>query len=1024
MAKTRRNRGRRIFRLFYEFNLFKSCCCGSTADGDSLMIMQTSQNPNEGNCNNQPFQATVIEEIKPETTHDNIKALSSGMSEIVIEECMSKWNEIISLTNIVPPSTPPLDLSYLNMCWKDNGLCCISKEITEINRKDWKEIRLFVSSTFTDYFAERELLIKNTIPQLREWCANRRLNLIDIDLRWGVPAESTTETILRACLTEIERAKELNGNCFFINMLGQRYGWVPNFPTDVPESVATQFDWVPGVSVTHMEILCGAYRTMNPNALFMLRDESYLKSLPSVFIPQFVEPNWTSGIALELLKRQIKQRFGHTKQVMDYCVSVKDTDTSITGISKVLFGGLEVFGNAVLTHFKQVIEKQYPLSTEEVTALERLNFPHSNFIKKKTEVMVGREEMVDLVLRYVTADVEDTIPTVGANISVLFGKAGVGKSTVLSTVAVRLRTAGHRVLFYSLESNTAASFSGKFSDTDVANIQLMLCLTLADDEVLAQATEYASQDMHSLDTQEQIRNSCSLLFKSFEQNRQLCNRYLTDILLVDGIDSSDIDLLLRALPWPLPKALRVVIATRDETFHSSCETALASIFTSIPDLVNGATSTGSQPTVVSIELDPLPLQLKLNIIESQLLKFNKRLHPTQLALFAEHAAVSSLEWIHLACEEIRVFGAFETVTDHIRTLPDSVPGLLRVLLDRNTQVASSYGDGHLARLLRDTLLYIHVVDDGLTETELLSLLSPSGGGGVVGREGESQQTVNDTTEENIEQSSPIPATHLPYADWAVLSLLTKAFVKRVTRAQDGSDLLLWSSADARQVVLEKYFPESASNQNINVGDNSSTSTANTSETPPSHPTTSLAEYSKRAADYFQHCGIQQRELESFPLQLLKCGDTSRLSFLLHSETFHACPYYIRSRIVTFLRCPERFPVNSFPKVSAERICMTCAHRSVSGRMARLQSCFVCGTRVFTSQSTPGATETSLRLWAGETLAHRCRSHNMAAWCQGFSVACGVCKLTLPDLKLSYLALQCQSCAVGLSIIKRCCQIAN
>ena len=32
---------------------------------------------------------------------------------------------------------------------------------------------------------------------LRDWCLNRQLILTEVDLRWGVPAESTSETILR-----------------------------------------------------------------------------------------------------------------------------------------------------------------------------------------------------------------------------------------------------------------------------------------------------------------------------------------------------------------------------------------------------------------------------------------------------------------------------------------------------------------------------------------------------------------------------------------------------------------------------------------------------------------------------------------------------------------------------------------------------------------------------------------------------------------------------------------------------------
>ena len=50
----------------------------------------------------------------------------------------------------------------------------------------WKTVRVFISSTFRDMHAERDHLVKVTFPRLRQWCEDRRLHLVDIDLRWGV----------------------------------------------------------------------------------------------------------------------------------------------------------------------------------------------------------------------------------------------------------------------------------------------------------------------------------------------------------------------------------------------------------------------------------------------------------------------------------------------------------------------------------------------------------------------------------------------------------------------------------------------------------------------------------------------------------------------------------------------------------------------------------------------------------------------------------------------------------------------
>lgn len=61
-------------------------------------------------------------------------------------------------------------------------------------------------------------------PELREWCEERHLQLIECDLRWGVPKDTTTAMTIKTCLSEIDRCKEeTNGQPFFLNMLGERY---------------------------------------------------------------------------------------------------------------------------------------------------------------------------------------------------------------------------------------------------------------------------------------------------------------------------------------------------------------------------------------------------------------------------------------------------------------------------------------------------------------------------------------------------------------------------------------------------------------------------------------------------------------------------------------------------------------------------------------------------------------------------------------------------------------------------------
>ena len=85
-------------------------------------------------------------------------------------------------------------------------------------------IRVFISSTFRDMQAERDELAKRVFPQLRKLCERRGVTWGEIDLRWGVTDEQRAEGgVLPVCLAEIHRCRP-----YFIGLLGDRYGWVPD----------------------------------------------------------------------------------------------------------------------------------------------------------------------------------------------------------------------------------------------------------------------------------------------------------------------------------------------------------------------------------------------------------------------------------------------------------------------------------------------------------------------------------------------------------------------------------------------------------------------------------------------------------------------------------------------------------------------------------------------------------------------------------------------------------------------------
>lgn len=141
-----------------------------------------------------------------------------------------------------------------------------------------RTIRVFLSSTFRDFEDERELLVKKVFPELRRKCRARQVELIDVDLRWGISEEQAQQgKVLPICLAEIDRSRP-----YFIGLLGERYGWIPK-PNQYDPSILKEQPWLNehrgNKSFTELEILHGVLNNpkMAGQAFFYFRDSKWAK---------------------------------------------------------------------------------------------------------------------------------------------------------------------------------------------------------------------------------------------------------------------------------------------------------------------------------------------------------------------------------------------------------------------------------------------------------------------------------------------------------------------------------------------------------------------------------------------------------------------------------------------------------------------------------------------------------------------------------------------------------------------------
>ena len=136
-------------------------------------------------------------------------------------------------------------------------------------------VRVFISSTFRDMMEERDALMSHAWPELRRFCLERQVELVEVDMRWGITEEQATwKETLKLCLDEIRACRP-----YFIGLIGERYGWIPDndaFTEDLKEEQPWLVE-LDGKSVTELEIVHGVLNNpeMADRSFFYFRDPAY-----------------------------------------------------------------------------------------------------------------------------------------------------------------------------------------------------------------------------------------------------------------------------------------------------------------------------------------------------------------------------------------------------------------------------------------------------------------------------------------------------------------------------------------------------------------------------------------------------------------------------------------------------------------------------------------------------------------------------------------------------------------------------
>lgn len=609
----------------------------------------------------------------------------------------------------------------------------------------WKEIRVFISSTFKDMQAERDHLVRFVFPRVREKLLARRLRLVDVDLRWGVTADQDAFDL---CMKEIDLCRPR-----FLCMLGGRYGWVPPpqtvdvaFLDDVLAGASTagaitsrereslerlygrdgtiarlrdkpqtkmdveryttdgniavsvfQRAALPDArsSITAAEVLHGALDDLDEPLFrfFYFRDASATAAIPEPFAPDYREPPGSfAEKALEELKTRIRDPATVAKVPMAPGVEelrplqVFIYPASWDDRTKRIIR-LQQFGERVEADLLASIDAEVGAGVTPLEGFAAEAAAMDAFMETRVQryVVGSRDTAFDGLDEHANG-------SASPGLMVVAGEPGSGKSAMLAKfVQDHQRTHPEHLLIPHFVGASAAS-------TNVRQLLRRLWHELVQGAGLAGGT---------LDT---IPDDWDTLRDGFVGVLTLAGEKHRVVLVIDAVnqlDQSHQAHAMRWLPEALPPGVRVILSVLPGAVFDVLQARRVT-----PRLSHIGRLTGDDATA---------------IIDAYLDRYRKALDGDQrAALLAKKDAGNAL-YLLTALEELRTLGTYEEMTQRIRDLPDETEPLfvwILARLERDHGFRDADGELIGSDVVRKYCSYLAVGRSGMAEQELAELVAP------------------------------------------------------------------------------------------------------------------------------------------------------------------------------------------------------------------------------------------------------------------------------------------------------------
>lgn len=303
----------------------------------------------------------------------------------------------------------------------------------------------FISSTFKDMQAERDILQEKVFPRLRKLAAEYGEDVSELDLRWGVDTmnlseEESGKQVLKVCIDAIDRCTP-----YFIVLLGERYGWIP--AQNIVDSVHdTRIDkhYQAEMSITNLEIQYGAFERAEvlDKCVFCFRNPSVMQQIEPEYRHIYEAESSCHAEKLQSVKEKIRSI--EQANMIEYSASwninthkMEQLDELAENLYQVLAEMLkqELSGEKAKNWKEQIILEAKRTKDEHLSTYVQRTIDETEFIQHFEQIIlagtfrVQRRELYDKFL-YIQAD------------------AGVGKSAFMSRMAKVLEEQGYSVVSY------------------------------------------------------------------------------------------------------------------------------------------------------------------------------------------------------------------------------------------------------------------------------------------------------------------------------------------------------------------------------------------------------------------------------------------------------------------------------------------------------------------------------------------------------------------------------------------------